>query len=102
MKMYVISDNTDTQTGMRLTGVEGVVVHELHEFEQAIDAVVADKSIGILLVTEKLAKAYPQPLAKVKLGMPLPLVVEISDRHGTGRTPNSITSYVNEAIGLKV
>ena len=29
MKMYLISDNIDTQTGMRLAGVDGVVVHEL-------------------------------------------------------------------------
>ena len=28
MKMYLISDNIDTYTGMRLAGVEGVVVHE--------------------------------------------------------------------------
>ena len=27
MKMYLISDNVDTLTGMRLAGVEGVVVH---------------------------------------------------------------------------
>ena len=27
--MYLISDNRDTYTGMRLAGVEGVVVHEL-------------------------------------------------------------------------
>ena len=28
MKMYLISDNVDTYTGMRLAGVYGVVVHE--------------------------------------------------------------------------
>ena len=28
MKMYLISDNIDTYTGMRLAGVEGAVVHE--------------------------------------------------------------------------
>ena len=27
MKMYLISDNVDTYTGMRLAGVDGVVVH---------------------------------------------------------------------------
>ena len=27
MKMYLISDNIDTLTGMRLAGVEGEVVH---------------------------------------------------------------------------
>ena len=31
MKMYLISDNIDTQTGMRLAGIDGVVVHELDE-----------------------------------------------------------------------
>ena len=29
MKMYLISDNIDTFTGMRLAGIEGAVVHEL-------------------------------------------------------------------------
>ena len=46
--MYLISDNIDTWTGMRLAGVDGAV------------------------------------------------------GHGTGRKPDFITSYVNEAIGLKL
>ena len=33
MRMYLISDNIDTYTGMRLSGVEGVVVHEREELE---------------------------------------------------------------------
>ena len=35
MKMYLISDNIDTLTGMRLAGVEGVVVHEMQEVKEA-------------------------------------------------------------------
>ena len=31
MKMYLISDNIDTLTGMRLAGVEGEVVHGRRE-----------------------------------------------------------------------
>ena len=38
----------------------------------------------------------------MKLERRLPLIVEIPDRHGTGRKPDFITSYVNEAIGLKL
>ena len=34
MKMYLISDNVDTQTGMRLAGVEGVVVHTARNWER--------------------------------------------------------------------
>ena len=35
MKMYLISDNVDTYTGMRLAGVEGCVVHERQELKDA-------------------------------------------------------------------
>ena len=37
MKMYLISDNVDTYTGMRLAGVDGIVVHEQDELKQALE-----------------------------------------------------------------
>ena len=33
MKMYLISDNVDTLTGMRLAGVDGIVVYVSDEGE---------------------------------------------------------------------
>ena len=59
MKMYLISDNIDTWTGMRLAGGEGAVVHEKQELKAEIDKVLADKEIGILLLTEKFGKEFP-------------------------------------------
>ena len=32
MKMFLISDNVDTLTGMRLAGVEGCIVHDVRNF----------------------------------------------------------------------
>ena len=102
MKMYLISDNVDTQTGMRLAGVEGVVVHERDELRQALETTLADKSIGIILLTEKFGREFPDIIDDVKLNHKLPLIIEIPDRHGTGRAPDFITSFVNESIGLKL
>ena len=102
MKMYLISDNVDTLTGMRLAGVEGAVVHEREELKAQLDKVLADKEIGIILLTEKFGREFPEIIDNVKLERKLALIVEIPDRHGTGRKPNFITSYVNEAIGLKL
>ena len=102
MKMFLISDNIDTQTGMRLAGVDGVVVHEREELRQALEKARADKEIGILLMTEKFGREFPEIGDDVKLNHRVPLIVEIPDRHGTGRKPDFITSYVNEAIGLKL
>ena len=101
MKMYLISDNVDTLTGMRLAGVEGVVVHEKHELANALDFVIKSKDIGIVLLTEKFSKD-PELVNKYKMESHIPLFIDIPDRHGTGRSENFITDYVNEAIGLKL
>ena len=102
MKMYLISDNIDTFTGMRLAGIEGSVVHNRNELKHELDRVLSNKEIGILLLTEKFSKEFPDIINDVKLNRSLPLIVEIPDRHGTGRKQNFITDYVSEAIGLKL
>lgn len=102
MKMFLISDNVDTYTGMRLAGVEGVVVHEEEELRAELERVVGDDEIGIVLLTEKFGRDYPEVVNHVKLERRVPLFVEIPDRHGTGRSKNFITDYVNQAIGLKL
>ena len=102
MKFFLISDNIDTRAGMRLAGIEGVVVHDRHEVEDALDAAVQQKDTGIILITEKLAGLIPERMTALKLNRELPLVVEIPDRHGTTRGMNSITRYVNESLGIKI
>lgn len=102
MKIYLISDNVDTYTGMRLAGVDGAVVHTRDELKEKLSQVMEDKTIGILLVTEKFGRDYPDLINEIKLSRKLPLLIEVPDRHGTGRKPDFITSYVNEAIGLKL
>jgi len=102
MKMFLISDNVDTQTGMRLAGVEGIVVHEREELRLALERSIADKEIGIILLTEKFGKEFPEIIDEMKLSHKLPLLIEIPDRHGTGRKADFITSYVNESIGLNL
>ena len=97
MKMYLISDNVDTYTGMRLAGVDGVVVHEKQELRDALETAMNDKSIGIILLTERFGREFPDLIDEIKLKRKMPLLIEIPDRHGTGRKKDFITSYVNEA-----
>ena len=102
MRMFLISDNVDTLTGMRLARIEGVVVHEKQEIKQALDEVLSQKDIGIILMTEKLGKEIPEIVDDIKLNRTFPLLLEIPDRHGSGRRPDFITAYINEAIGIKI
>lgn len=102
MRMFLISDNVDTLTGMRLAGIDGIVVHEKQEIKQALDEVLSQKDIGIILMTEKLGKEIPEIVDDIKLNRTFPLLLEIPDRHGSGRRPDFITAYINEAIGIKI
>ena len=88
MRMYLISDNTDTLTGMRLAGVDGVIANEKETLEKALNEVLKDKNIELVKTVRTEHKK--------------PLLIEIPDRHGTGRRPDFITAYVNDAIGLKL
>lgn len=102
MRMFLISDNVDTKTGMRLAGIEGVVVHEPEEVRKELKDALSDQEIGIILITEKLADMMETEISRIKLGTQTPIIVEIPDRHGTKRPADSITRYVREAIGLKI
>ena len=102
MQMYLISDNIDTYTGMRLAGVEGVVVHKREELKEALENAISNKEIGIILLTEKFGREFPDIIDTFRLERKMPLLVEIPDRHGTGRKKDFITSYITEAIGLKL
>jgi V/A-type H+-transporting ATPase subunit F len=102
MKMFLISDNVDTLTGMRLAGVEGVVVHEQEELRKALEAAISNKENGIVLLTEKFGRDFPDMVNEFRLNTNMPIIIDIPDRHGTGRRPDFITSHVSEAIGLKL
>ena len=102
MKTFLISDNVDTLTGMRLAGIDGVVVHEPNEFKEAVANVLKDESIGILLITALLSELAPEYILDIKLNCKSLLILEIPDRHGFGKSADFVTHYVKEAIGLKM
>ena len=102
MKMFLISDNIDTQIGMRLAGVDGVVVHDADALKKACSAAVSDRDNGILMFTEKAAAIDREYVNELKVTLHTPLIIEIPDRHGSLDIANSINTLVQESIGLKL
>ena len=102
MRFYLISDNVDTQMGMRLAGIEGVVVHEPNEVRSELSAAMEDKDIAVILMTEKLVKMCEELVYDYKLNRRQPLIVEIPDRHATSNITENISRYIESAIGLKL
>ena len=76
MKFFLISDNIDTQMGLRLAGIEGVVVHERHEMLETLEKVMHDDEVAIVLLTTKLIELCPDVISEIKLKQKKPLIVE--------------------------
>lgn len=102
MRFFLISDNVDTQVGMRMAGIEGVVVHEAEEVNQTLADAMEQPDIAVILMTEHLVSLCRDLVDDLKLHRSRPLIVEIPDRHGNGRAKDSITRYVRDAIGIKI
>ncbi|WP_323611266.1 V-type ATP synthase subunit F [Erysipelothrix enhydrae] len=99
MKMYLISDNIDTQMGLRLAGIEGVVVHEKEELKQELDKAIHNQEIGIVLLTTKIFDLDREYIQDLKLNVSSPLIVEISDRHKSHEVQSMIDETISKIIG---
>ncbi len=102
MKFYLISDNIDTQMGMRLAGIEGVVTHSAEETQTALDDAMKMEDVGIVLMTEKAVKQIQETVYDYKLTCKSPLIVEIPDRHATSKISDTISKYLSEAVGIRL
>lgn len=88
--------------GLRLAGIESVVVHEREEVLKVLNEVIKDPDIGIVLMTTLIVNLCPEVISEYKLNLKSPLLVEIPDRHGSANIGETIDSYISEAIGIKI
>ena len=102
MKFFAISDNIDTQMGMRLAGIDSVIVHEKDEMIEILNDVMQRKDVGVVVITEKLMSLCSDLIYEYKLKVKRPLIVEIPDRHGSDTISNSISQYIVQSIGIKI
>lgn len=102
MRMYLLSDNVDTLMGMRMSGVDGVVLHEQDLLRDKLSELMEDDGIAVILITEKLISMIRDTVNELKLSRSRPLIIEIPDRHGSGSIGNTITRYVKDAIGVNL
>jgi V/A-type H+-transporting ATPase subunit F len=101
MKYAIIGDE-DTVLGFEMVGVSGKIVHDAEEARRAFEALLADRDVGIVIITERVADMMRATVDKYLFTVSFPLIVEIPDR--TGRAPGrpGIREMVNTAIGIRL
>lgn len=103
MRFYLISDNEDTLVGMRLAGIEGTMVaNETDALKELNKAMKRVEDTAVVLITQNVVDMIPETVYNLKMNCKRPLIVEVPDRNGNGRTKDAITRYVREAVGIKI
>lgn len=100
MKMFIISDNKDFLTGMRFAGVDGKLVSSQESIENVINNIDLS-NVAILLITRQLALKNQNIVSKMKK-KDQPLVIEVPDKSNLHENNDSITRYVQDAMGIKM
>lgn len=98
MRMFLFSSDADTLTGLRLAGIDGVLIDCAEALDAAARDVCAREDVGILLVTRTLALRYPEAIFDLKR-RDRPLVSEIPDMEHPTAESASIRDYIRDAIG---
>lgn len=84
MKIRLVGDADDV-LGFSLAGVEGFIVRDRRQAEQALAAVEADGGVGLLLVSASIEDLRPRALERIRRRGVLPALVVLPA--GAAREP---------------
>lgn len=101
MKLMVIG-HQDAVRGFALVGVEGQIATTGETVNQALDAALDDKSIGIVLVTEEAAALARQRMDYLAVHSTIPLVVEIPGPDKTQMDQPSLSEVIRRTTGVRI
>ena len=101
MRIVVIADE-DITLGFRFGGVEGRVVESPAEALTAFEEVTHLADVGIVMLTERIARDIRAAVDPVRYGTRLPLVLEIPGPEGPLPTRRTLLDLIREAVGVSI
>ncbi len=97
MKIVVIGDG-DTAVGFRLAGADAFEVSSLEEGERIFKQVVYQEDVGLIIITEELAKRLANLIEEARKKT-LPVIIVIPGSTGPIDIP-SLGEYIGKLFGL--
>lgn len=101
MKVLVVG-HPEAVLGFSLAGVDGRPVRDAEQANHALDEALAAKDVGIVLVTQDVARMVQARMDDLKLHSTVPLIVEIPSPEGVSPDEPSLSEIVLKAIGIKL
>lgn len=100
MRLHVIG-HQDAVWGFALVGVPGNIVRTAAELHAALDAALADPTVGLLIVTDDVASLARERIEALK-EQPLPLLLEIPGPAGPQAESPTISAVLQRLTGVRL
>ena len=101
MKLAAICDH-DTAVGLQLAGVHEISIPAGDPI-LSLDQIIQRSDIGVVFVTEKIAKNMGKQLKEFRLTRNLPIIVEIPDKTGHMADHVDFISYlIKRVVGIDI
>lgn len=101
MKLFLLSNDSDTLTGLRLAGIDGCLITDEASLDNAMENLSARQDVAVILVTRSLSALYPAQIDEMKRDAKT-LVSEIPDMANPSVDTDAITRYIAAAVGTAV
>jgi len=100
MRLQVIG-HQDAVWGFALVGMPGCIVTTAEELHAALDAALADATVGIIMVTDDVAALARERIETLKV-QPAPLLIEIPGPAGPRPDTLSVSATLQRTLGVKI
>ena len=100
MKAFVIGSESCV-LGFALAGLEGVTVRSADEVDAALDLLMGDPGVALVLISADVAALARNRVDELKINSLQPLLVEIPGQH-TGTSYPPLREFVQRAIGVQL
>ena len=102
MKLIGFCDR-DTAVALRLAGLTEVYIAEDNNEKDIWFDLIDRDDIGVIFITEKLAKSLDKYLRDFRIRNNIPIVVEIPDKHGRRKDHVDFVSHlIKKAVGIEI
>lgn len=102
MKQFVLADNLDTLTGMRLAGISGKLIQNDADFEPAFESVLSNKDIGLVLISPRLIETHQDLINEIRFQRAIPLITPVKGPNEWQQNDDNIAQTIQHAIGIQL
>ena len=101
MKSVVLANQKETIVGLRLAGIEGILIKDPKKVVPQVNVLINDSSVGTIMITQALFKENQEVLLEMKLKLKEKMIIKIPG-FNEEMEESLIYDHIRDSVGLKM